>query len=397
MTPVDPVASALDRLSAWFDANGLAGWDPYDILGDERYRALTVDASGKDRTGFVPRAVRSARHRWPIATRRVLGMKPQVNAKGVGLVLSARLRQHDLGIPGSLERAREAASWLVDHPSAGFPGISWGYPFDWYTRITVPTGTPSAVVTSTIAQALLDHAEKTGDERALDAARGAAVFLSEGLNRTELDDGTFCFSYTPLDDFQVHNASLMAAEYLLRAARAFEVPEWEDLAARAMRFTVNEQFDDGSWEYWAEPQRTVSQIDNYHTGYVLRSLFAFEAAGYAEAGTALERGWDYYERVLLGHGRPNQAPDRPRALDIHSCAESVLCPALFADRFEGALERSREAAEWTIENMRNADGTFIHGEWNGHRRTAPYLRWAEAWMLRALTELLAQEAERAGA
>ena len=31
MTTSDPVASALTRLSAWFDHNGLAGWDPYEV------------------------------------------------------------------------------------------------------------------------------------------------------------------------------------------------------------------------------------------------------------------------------------------------------------------------------------------------------------------------------
>lgn len=392
--PNDTVLPALLRLGEWFDRNGLEGWDPYDVLGDRQYRALTVDREGRDRRTLLARAVRSARHRWPMATRRVLGMKPQVNAKGVGLVLAARLKMEQLDIEGSLERARQAASWLVDHPSSGYAGTSWGYPFDWYTRITVPAGTPSAVVTSTVAQALLDFAEATGDERALEASRGAAVFMFEGLNRSEFDDGTVCLSYTPLDHFQVHNASLMAAEYLLRAARAFDVPEWEDLAVRALRYTVKDQFEDGSFEYWGPEQRGGAQIDNYHTGYVLRSLYAFEQAGYGEAADPLTRGWDYYQRVLLGDGRPNQAPNRPEVLDIHSCAESVICPTVLAARFDDALPRARSAAEWTIANMRNPDGTFIHGEWGGHRRTARYFRWAEGWMLVALSGLLLAESRR---
>lgn len=390
----DPVADALDALASWLDRNGVAGWDPYDVLGSARFRRLTTAADGTAKRTPISRVLMSGRHRWPVATRRAMGVRPAINAKGVGLILGARLRMASPGDDGSLATATQLAKWLVENPSIGFPGTSWGYPFDWYTRVTVPAGTPSAVVTSTCGQALLDFAETTGDGAALDAAKGAAVFLSEGLNRFETPRGT-CLSYTPLDDFQVYNASLMAAEYLLRAAGTFGEPGWADLAESCMRFVVADQLPDGSFEYWAPPQRTKSQIDNYHTGFVLRSLDAFAAAGHELAEESLTRGWAYYERVLLGDGEPKQAPTPGRWLDIHSCAESVLCPAVLSERFGGALARSRTAAEWTVAHMRNADGSFVHGLWDGRPRKGAFVRWAEAWMLRALSELLVREAAAA--
>ncbi len=396
MTPAatDSVRTALHDLTAWLDRSGPTGYDPYDILGDARFHALTHDRQGRTRTTTIARALMSARHRWPVATRRAFGVRPAVNAKGVGLMVAARVRMERLGIPGSLEAAREHAAWLAYNPSrAGFPGTSWGYPFDWYTRITVPAGTPSAVVTATCGQGLLDLFERAADDRAGEAARGAAVFLAEGLNRTEFDDGSVCLSYTPLDDFQVHNANLMAAEYLLRAGRVFGESAWEELAAACMRFSVSFQAEDGSFEYWAPDQMSSSQIDNYHTGFVLRSLSAFADAGIPGSADALGHGWRYYEQAFLSaEGKPRNDISRDDRLDIHSCAESILCPAVLSGRFHDALPFARAAAEWTVANLRNADGSFAYGIWGDRIRSMPYLRWGQAWMLRALAELLVREA-----
>ena len=386
------VLDAVTTLLVWLQGNGLAGHDPYDILGAASFRRLTSESSPT----LVRRALFSARHRYPRTTRRLFGVRPAVNAKGVGLLLTSYLRLESHGVPDMRHRADECAAWLVENPSSGYPGACWGYPFDWYTRIFIPVYTPSAVVTATCGQALLDHAEKYGREASYETARGAAVFLAEGLNRSANADGDICLSYTPLDDFQVHNASLMAAEYLLRASEAFSEPDWGDLALSCMRFTLADQLDDGSFEYWAPGQRESSQIDNYHTGFVLRSLDAFARKGHDAASHGLDAAWRHYRDTMLSReGRPRNEPGAATPLDIHSCAESVLCPAVLSSRYPEALELSRSAALWTIRNMRNPDGTFIHGIWGRHRRAMPYLRWSQAWMLRALAELLLAEEELA--
>ena len=378
---------AIGVLLGWLERNGLTGYDPYDIMGSARFVRLTDPSA----PAIVRRVLLSARHRYPRATRRLFGVPPTVNAKGVGLLLSAYLRLESLGYE-TRDRADACAEWLAANPSPGYPGAAWGYPFDWHTRIFIPAFTPSAVVTATCGQALLDHAEARSDEASFDSARGAARFLAEGLNRSTNEASDVCLSYTPLDDFQVHNASLMAAEYLLRAAQAFAVPEWHELAASCMRFTVADQLDDGSFEYWAPAQRTSTQIDNYHTGFVLRSLDVFARHGFDTATRALDACWAHYRDTMLSaEGRPRNEPGAESPLDIHSCAESVLCPSVLSARYPEALGLAEAAARWTIANMRNRDGTFIHGIWGGHRRTMPYLRWGQAWMLRAFTELLLAE------
>ena len=302
------------------------------------------------------------------------------------------MRLHRVGVEGALEQAATLGSWLLDNPSESYPGMCWGYPFDWYSRVFIPQGTPSAVVTSTCGQALLDLAELTDDDQAEEGARGAALFLAEGLNRTEFPDGSLCLSYTPLDDFQVHNASLMAAEFLLRCGARYDRQDWRDIAVRCLAFTVGDQRDDGSFEYWGPDQVSGSHVDNYHTGFVLRSLHAFAAAGVQEADDALAAGWSFYRDHLLGSdGRPSDLVGRSVPLNIHSCAESILCPSLLSDRFSNALPAARLAARWTVENLQNPDGSFAHGIWADGIHRIPYLRWSQAWVFRALAELVLTE------
>ncbi len=387
---IERVCLANRRLADWIATNGSAGYDPYDLLGHPLFVQLAgVPRKGLRPTPLLARALSSAANRWPVPTRRLLGVSPTINAKGVGLLIAAWHRVGDLGDARGPEMSSELAAWLVNNPSRGYPGTSWGYPFDWQSRVFIPRGTPSAVVTSTCAQSLLDHALRTGDRHSLRAAREAAIFLSEGLNRYEAPDGSVCLSYTPVDDFRVHNASLMAGEYLLRAGREFEREDWSDLAVRVLRYTLADQGEDGSFEYWGPGQRHGSHIDNYHTGFVLRSLHAYAKGGVEGASEALERGWRYYRDHFFGeNSRPLDLAGRAYPLNVHSCAESVLCPALLSDTFPEAVESAIDAAYWTAEHMSNSDGSFAYIlRADSIDRTA-YLRWGQAWMFRAFTELM---------
>lgn len=401
-TPAGPssAAQATFALETWLIRNGLAGWDPYDVMGHPLFKSIAgVPQSGLRPKSLVARVAHGGLRRAPVGTRRLLGVRQEVNAKGVGLLLSAWLRLDAAGDERAAAQIPACATWLLDNPNAGpWPGVYWGYPFDWNSRVFIPRGTPSAVVTSTCAQALLDFALSPADkpfahaaarQRALDAAHGAATFLATGLNRYESAPGQTVLSYTPLDDFRVHNASLMAGELLLRCADVFGESSWRELAVALLRYTLADQSPDGSFEYWGPGQRDRSHIDNYHTGFVLRSLYAYELAGIDGATRALERGWEYYREHLYGDdGRPLDKPGSQLPLNIHSCAESILCPATLSTRFDTALALAEKSAAWSVANMTNPDGSFAY-LWraNGTLDRTPHLRWGQAWMLRAFAEL----------
>ena len=118
------------------------------------------------------------------------------------------------------------------------PAGGWGYPFPWTNRdARVPAGTPNAVVTAFVADALLE-----ADAQGLRVDEGglsdAGTFLVEALRRIPGPDASFCFSYTPLDRRAVHNANVLVAALLARLARRLDRPEWGETALTAARFTL---------------------------------------------------------------------------------------------------------------------------------------------------------------
>ena len=387
---------ALDGLLKWLDVNGLKGYDPYDVLGHSILGSLHSLGQGRPRAFRAPhRAANELLLKYSGSGRRLLRIQPQANAKALGLLLSSHVRLAKASVERSEERAAETAVALLALGSDEHGGTGWGYPFDWYTRVAIPAGTPSAVVTSICGRALLEWADLSGDSAAHEAALSAADFLAKGLNRMTTDAGT-CLSYTPLDDFAVHNASLMAASFIHDIARLTGAEDRIGLAMACLDFTLSEQRDDGAFEYWAASQRSVSHIDNYHTGFVLRSLHEFASAGTERASRALDSGWRFYASEML----PGDARERPldalrddSRLNIHSAAESILCPATLACRYTEAGEIAHRSARWAVENMLNEDGSFAY-MWTADRvdRTA-YIRWGEAWMLLALASLVTLEDE----
>lgn len=70
-------------------------------------------------------------------------------------------------------------------------------------------------------------------------------------------------------------------------------------------------------------------------------------------------------------------------------AQSILTLLRKADSDPDAAARASQIALWSIDHMQDRQGYFYYqaGHWMTHR--IPYLRWGQAWMLRALTALAA--------
>ena len=373
-------------LERWIDANGWAGYDPFDLRGQDWYIRLF----GMDGRLFY--YVRAALHllelRLPQARiRKVLNVKPAINAKAVGLLASAYLtRCEKTGDEGSLQRAEQALAWLNENRSDSTgSGISWGYPFHWNSRMFFPRGTPSAVVTATVGDAWLTHYEITSDPASLAVAEGISRFILEELNRPVDRPDMLCFSYTPLDDFKVLNVSLFAAAFLARLGSLTANEEMLATANRAAAYVVSEQNPDGSFYYWgSEP---LTHIDHFHTGFVLRHLdtvMTLCSADFIDA--PLRKGFDFYKARLFDNGIPKNTPDSLYPIDIHSCAEALLCLAQLAPKF-GGHELMMSVFMFCTERMRHEDGYYVsdlHRSMLGERRTEiPYMRWGQAWMLLA--------------
>ncbi len=377
------IAIALDRLMAWIAANGPAGSDPYDALNSPYARVAT-------RLGrFGPIAFLQIVRRLPSRPRHILQIPPSINPKGVAVLAHAYLELFEArGEQRYLELARGSLDWLERHAASWGEGVGWGYPFDWAARaFFVPKGTPSVVVSSVAGQAFLRAAGITGDTHYRDVARAVAVFLSTGLRRFESERG-LCFSYTPLDDVRVFNASLMGAALLVRIGLQDD-PDLVETARRATEFVLNHQNPDGSWTYGLASFHRW--IDGHHTGFILRDLASIAAAtGWEDLLPAIERGLAFYlERLISPDGRPLFRLDRPWPADIHACAEAilVLSDPLLAARADDLSDRALRVADWTLGHLLRPDGAFGYLRFPKRVDWTPHLRWGQAWMLWALARL----------
>src|SRR5207253_9683530 len=222
------------------------------------------------------RAVRLAwtqfHKRSPINFRSLVGIPRERNAKAIALFALAALADFRRNPTKENEiEARELLDDLIWMGLKGFRGACWGYNFDWQSRsFFAPRGTPTIVPTAFAARALCEAAEVFGHEEYLPFARTICDFILNDLNRSEETEAEVCFSYSPLDQTHVFNASLLAGETLAVVGRLTGESSLGNWAMRAAHYVCRYQRADGSWAYGGDDYQ--SWADSFHTAFILGSL-----------------------------------------------------------------------------------------------------------------------------
>jgi hypothetical protein len=275
--------------------------------------------------------------------------------------------------------------------------MAWGYPFDVFGKgVDTPAGTPIGVVSAIAGEAFALAYTLTRDTAHLDAVRSIAHFFLDDTPQMQHDDGTVCFAYTPADRRRVHNANLHAVAHLYRTFHLTVDERFRRAAEPALAFTLGRQRKDGSWPYGelrsGEPfePSLMALVDHHHTGFVLRSLHEIHTiTASPEVKDALDAGYPYYrDRLFLEDGMPvTQYAKYP--VDIHACAEAILCPSILSDLYPDALALADASLDWTAKHMRDPRTLLPY-----YRRyplfTSRLLctRWGLAWIFYALCEYL---------
>ena len=378
------IEDAFHKLDSWVMVNGWQGYDPYDIKGTKLFLPL-------QRNKYANFGSNLLLNRFPMLFRKVFRVKKAINAKAMALFARGYLNYYKKsGDEKYLDIALSCLNWLIENPSKGYSGFCWGYPFDWQSRVFIPKGTPSGVVTSTAAHAFLDAYEIMKDDKYLKIAKSCCAFILNDLNADEVEEDKICFSYTPIDIFHVHNASLFSASTLLRTFTYIKNEEYKDMGLKAINFTVSYQNEDGSWYYWAPPDKLLFKIDNYHTGFVLECLNISRRAlkGEFEFEKELRRGLEFYaNNLFLDDGTPKLTNNSVYPVDIHSCAQAIITFCELADFEPNYLSMAEKVAEWSIKNMQDEEGYFYYRIYKRYVDRMPYIRWGQAWMLRGLSYL----------
>jgi len=396
---IEDVIDSIERLDSWVERNGWAGYDPYDIKGQPLFVKLLSRQNKDFASNLAIEALSTVTERFPLASRRLLNVKKQVNAKAMGLFATGYLELYQyIKEERYLQKANECIEWLEQNKSLGYSGACWGYPFDWQSLVFIPKHTPSGVVTSICGDAFWNFYELTHERKYLDTCQSICSFFVNNLNIDKADGNMICFSYTPLDRHHVHNANLFVAEFLIRVGKALGKEELFEQGMKAVNYTLSSQNEDGSFYYWAFsdkdvyhiPDSTLKMIDHYHTGFVLRSLYRIHKnTGERRVFDALCRGYKFYKDNLFEDKKvPKLRPDSLYPINIHSCAEAILCMSTLSEVFPDAQEYARNAFKWTRDNMQDSDGHFYYMMTARRTNTMPYIRWGQAWMLTALANIV---------
>ena len=183
----------------WARRNDYAGYSKHDALNSPLLRALSL-GSKWPRILFTQAVMRA-----PVNVRPVVGVRKARNAKGIALFARAHLNLYR--VTGATEHREEAVrllDWLLEHPSSGFKGLSWGYPYPWQDLgFYAPTNFPNRIVTYFVGRALIEAFEALGDERYLGAAKGAVEFILEEPKVLHEDETMKCLSYVPVPEIEM--------------------------------------------------------------------------------------------------------------------------------------------------------------------------------------------------
>ncbi|HMS55254.1 MAG TPA: hypothetical protein PKA27_07605 [Fimbriimonadaceae bacterium] len=366
------VLSALQRAVAFAESQGLDTWDPYDFRGTPLF-LRAPKAAVKVLYGLAFLA--------PVATRRLLGVKPVRSAGGVAGLAHAYC---DLG---EQTKAEPLIQWLLENPSRTQAGLGWGLPFAWKSGFgIVPANTPIGHTTITVGNALLAYGS---DEN----ASNAAAWIRSEL-KFNAAFGGLAASYTPNDTTQCVNSNADVASFLAKVAVKNGSEDLLDLSRQILTFVVNSQNEDGSWNYLAGVRSgSGSQIDHYHTGMILCALQHLAYQFFDDrAVEAYTRGLRFYMDHLF---RPDNGPKFTAfdqdPVDIYGCAEGIITlvnasndPHLNVGLREEAKQRAQGLVHFTLSRMQDSRGAFAYRKYPAKTMWLDSLRWAQAPMIRAL-------------
>jgi len=318
------------------------------------------------------------------------------NPKALALFISAILRAPQFAPDNSRELLDQLCERLEALRSPGASYWCWGYSFPWQGRsLLVPRWTPNLVCTSFAATAYLDLYSAFRDERHLEVATSAAEYLLRELFWTDGDAAGFSYPLPALQNM-IYNANLLGAALLARIWKYTREERFLDVALRVARHSVKMQRPDGSWFYGKAP--TQAWIDNFHTGYNLGALRSLsDDIGSDEFDSCISRGFDFYRTHFFREdGAPRYFHDRTYPIDIHCVAQSIITLSTFSSLDSTSADLADLVFRWAMNYMCDDEGFFYYRVLRSVTIRISYMRWSQAWMLRALAELVSKSAPQSG-
>lgn len=376
------VVLSFQKLKSYCEQEEFKGWDPYDGLNSSLFNAIPVIRSSR----FCRLAWIQFFKKSPVNFRKITGVKKDFNTKGLGLFLTGycNLYGQNQG-KACLDKIYFLAEKLIGMQNRNYSGSCWGYNFDWQARAFFqPKNTPTVVATSFVADSLFNAYKITNETIFLDTALSSTNFILKNLNRTYDEKGNFSFSYSPLDQTQVFNASLLGVRLLSRAYSYTKNDVFKNEAQKAVSFVCDRQQANGAWTYGTLPFH--QWIDNFHTGFNLECINDYKKFTDDNSfDENLHKGVGFYlQNFFTNDGASKYYRNKLYPIDIHAPAQLIVTLSKL-----GLIKQHapliNKVMDWTIKNMQDESGYFYYQRKSYFSSHIPYMRWAQAWMFYAMS------------
>ena len=330
----------------------------------------------------------------PFHIRPLLKVNKSKNPKGIALFARAYLFLYQkTSDPAYLRKGESLIHWLLENPSPGYNHYCWGYNFIWQNTIFLQDAfEPNAVVTVFVGEALMHAYRITKNEKYLLAACSIADFILKDLPVLYNANNELAIAYVLRDvDAVVLNNQILAGALLVKVWKHTKEERLFKTVVKLMNYTVNRATDYYAWYYTYPKEKSPISHDNYHTGGILDGLIEyFEETGDDRYMQVYWKGLEYYQNKMFeSDGAPRWMYNRKYPFDIHGSAQGIITFNK-ASRHKTEYQRQAEIIySWTVKNLyRRSKHDFAYRQGRLMKWNYSLMRWCNAWMTRAVAELI---------
>jgi rhamnogalacturonyl hydrolase YesR len=365
-----------------------AGYSKFDALNSSLLKTMSMGNK------WLRMIYTQIVNRCPFHLRPLLGVKKSCNPKGIALFARAYLFLYSAtGDELYRNEAEKLLQWLIENRSRGSSYPSWGYNFIWQNTIFLQgMNEPNCVVSVFAGEAFVHAYRLLKDEKYFLVAKEIANFIIKELPVLFESRSEMAIGYVQgKSDCVVLNINALAGAFLVKVWKHSQEQKLLEFAKKLLKFTVNRRTPYNAWYYTHPKESSPIKHDNYHTGGILDALLEyFEETGDDQYATVYWKGLDYYQKHLFEQdGAPRWMNNKKYPFDIHGAAQGIISFSKAARHKRGFLSQAERIADWTIGILyRKQTRDFAYRQ--GRYMTWNYslMRWCNAWMARALGEIL---------
>lgn len=325
-------------------------------------------------------------------------IKPEklVFAKGLGLIMAGySFNYKQTKNKSYIDLVDELSEMLIKKKLKNC--YLWAHDYDYYIgNVEVTTKTPNLITTAFVALGYWYAFNNMQIAKYKTLYCSIVEDMAQIFPFIELGTNKGCFMYTPNTACYVHNANLLMAELLTYYLSLKDNGKFEGMRKKAIEYSISDFEGRGYIPYAGEPTPKLT-FDNYHTGYVLRSLnvvqeYTRDSFEKQRILKVLDWGLDFYIKEFID-SRGFLVRDHLNTIETHSLAEAILMHKIFYFHFD---ETSRNRLAKAIDASLNLLWNDNKGIFNNTAKPilnskfyyldkTDMVRWSQAWMIFALS------------